>query len=144
MFCTQSIIEEPTRSVNNSLINEAHITATYCTLLALESSSTDWSYWYTCLKLAEKLNTLVSPAQKTIVSLDLQLYSKCIQLLSYLEISQNLIFPFGDLHVMFAVLKTMGKIIDGSGLYQIFIGTRIYWPNTVAQINIWDVLLKVF
>ena len=80
MFCTQSINEGQTWSVNNSLINEAHITATYCTLPALESSSTDWSYLYTCLKLAEKLNTLVSPAQKTIVSLDLQLYSKCIQL----------------------------------------------------------------
>ena len=63
----------------DSLINEVHIKATFCTLLVPVSSPADWSYLYTSLKLAEKLNTLVSCAEKTIVSLDLQFYSKCIQ-----------------------------------------------------------------
>lgn len=76
----QSVNEGPAWSAYNSLINEADIKATYCILPVVESSPTDWSYLYTSLKLAEKLNTLVSPAQKTIVLLDLQLYSKCIQL----------------------------------------------------------------
>ena len=36
---------------------------------------------------------------------------------------------------MFAVLRTLGKIIDGSGLDQSFIEARIYGPNTVEQIK---------
>ena len=34
---------------------------------------------------------------------------------------------------MFAVLKTVGKSFDVSGLYRTFIEERIYEPNTVAQ-----------
>ena len=64
-------IEGPAWSAYNVLINEAHIKTTYCTLPVLESSPTDWSYLYTFLKLAQKLNTLIPPAEKTIVSLDL-------------------------------------------------------------------------
>ena len=41
----------------------------------------------------------------------------------------------GELHIVFAVLKTLGKIIDGSGLDQSFIEARIYGPNTVEQIK---------
>ena len=36
---------------------------------------------------------------------------------------------------MFAALKTLGKIIDGSGLDQSFIEARIYGSNTVEQIK---------
>ena len=41
----------------------------------------------------------------------------------------------GELHAVFAVLKTLGKIIYGSSLDQSFIETRIYGPNTVTQIK---------
>ena len=40
-----------------------------------------------------------------------------------------------ELHAVFAVLKTLGKIIYGSSLDQSFIETRIYGPNTVTQIK---------
>ena len=95
---------------------------------------TDWSYLYTALKSAQNLNATVSSAEKTIVSLDLQLYSKCILQLN-LEISEQFIFRMGELHIVFAALKTLGKIIDGSGLDQSFIEARIYGPNTVEQIK---------
>ena len=62
------------------------------------------------------------------VSLDLQLYSKCIQLPSNLEISQKFIFCMEELQVVFVVLKTLEKIIDGRGLDQSFIEARIYGP----------------
>ena len=96
---------------------------------------TDWSYPYTALKSAQNLNATVSPAEKAIVSLDLQLYSKCIQLQSNREVSEQFIFHMGELHIVFAALKTLGKIIDGSGLDQSFIEARIYGPNTVEQIK---------
>ena len=41
----------------------------------------------------------------------------------------------GELHIVFAALKTLGKIMDGSGLDQSFIEARIYGPNTVEQIK---------
>ena len=41
----------------------------------------------------------------------------------------------GELHIVFTALKTLGKIIDGSGLNQSFIEARIYGPNTVEQIK---------
>ena len=41
----------------------------------------------------------------------------------------------GELHIVFAALKTLGKIIDGTGLDQSFIEARIYGSNTVEQIK---------
>ena len=101
----------------------------------MQGSPTDGSYLYTALKSAQNLNATFSSAEKTIVSLDLQLYSKCIQLQSNLKISEQFIFRMGELHIVFAVLRTLGKIIDGSGLDQSFIEARIYGPNTVEQIK---------
>ena len=41
----------------------------------------------------------------------------------------------GELHIAFAALKTLGKVIDGSGLDKSFIEARIYGPNAVEQIK---------
>ena len=134
-LCTQSVNDVPTWSAYNSLINEAHVKTTYCALPVLQRSPTDWSYLYTALKSAQNLNATVSSAEKTIVSLDLQLYSKCIQPESNLETSEYFIFRMRELHIVFAALKTLGKIIDRSGLDQSFIEARIYGSNTVEQIK---------
>ena len=82
-LCTQSVNEVPTWSAYNS-----HVKTTYCALPVLQGSPMDWSYLYTALKSAQNLNATVSSAEKTIVSLDLQLYSKCIQPESNLETSE--------------------------------------------------------
>ena len=41
----------------------------------------------------------------------------------------------GELHIVFPALKTLGKIVDASGLDQSFIEAKIYCPNTVEQIK---------
>ena len=41
----------------------------------------------------------------------------------------------GELHVVFAVLKAIGKFIDNSGLDQAFIEAGIYGPSTMEQIK---------
>ena len=109
-LCTQSVNEAPTWSAYNSLINEAHVKTTYCALPVLQGSPTDWSYLYTALKLAQNLNATFSFAGKTIVSLELQLYSKCIQLQSNLEISEQFIFRMEELHIVLAAVKTLEKL----------------------------------
>ena len=56
--------------------------------------------------------------EKTVISSNLQLYIKAIHLQQKPDIRDNFVFRMGELHVVFCVLKVLGKLIDGSGLYQ--------------------------
>ena len=67
--------------------------------------------------------------------MDLQLYAKCIQLQSRKEISDDVVFRLGELHSEFAMLKSIGKYIDNSGLDQAFIEAEIYGNATIEQIK---------
>ena len=61
---------------------------------------------------------LVTTSMKTIVTLDLQLYSKSLQFESNLEIN-NFVIGLCELDV-FTAFKMLGKIVNGSGLYKAF------------------------
>lgn len=79
------------------------------------------------------LVTIVTPSQKTVISLDLQLYIKCIKLKSKEAINTNFIFRMGDLHIIFASLKVIGKYINCSGIDTYLVKAGICSPNTVQQ-----------
>ena len=51
------------------------------------------------------------------------------------EINRNSIFRMGELHVVFTVLKVLGKMIDGSGLDQSLEEAGIYGNTTMCQIK---------
>lgn len=86
------------------------MTATTCELLPLiPTSPTDWSSLYTALKLVQGINVSVTGSYRTIVTLDLQLYSKCMQMRERNDIKDNFIFRLGELHVVFAMLKVVRK-----------------------------------
>ena len=70
---------------------------------------------------------ILSPGTKTIVTLDLQLYSNS-------EI-YNFVLRLGELHVVFTAFKMLGKIIDSSGLGKAFEEALIYGNNIVEQIK---------
>ena len=106
-----------------------------CTLPLISGSPTDWSNLRSALKVTEDMLNFVTENQKAIVSLDLQLYSKCIQLQEQDEINRNYIFRMGELHVVFTVLKVLGKMIDGSGLDQSLEEAGIYGNTTMCQIK---------
>ena len=110
----------PTWATYNSLISESRSTTSFSTLPVIHGSPTDWSNLYSGLKVAEASTKLISNDRKTIISMDLQLYSKCIRLQTMDEISDNCVFRMGELHVVFTTLKVLGKFIDGSGLDQSF------------------------
>ena len=102
----------PTWAAFNSLDDSRIITKTnYCTLPLLHGTPTDWSNLYTSLKIVQGINVATTPDNKTIISLDLQLYTKCIQLQSKDEINVNFIFRMGKLHVMFAMFKVLGNTL---------------------------------
>ena len=125
----------PTWAATNSLMIDETPEITKCRLLPLfPGSPTDWSNLYTALKIVQGITTTVSPNQKTIVSLDLQLYAKCVQLREKQEIKDNFIFRLGELHIVFAALKVIGKYIENSGLDRVFLEAGVYGPTTLAQI----------
>ena len=64
------------------------------------------------LKLVQGVNAAMSGSESSIVTLDLQLYSKRIQLRERNEIKNNFIFRLGELHTSFAMLKVVGKFIS--------------------------------
>ena len=60
-------------------------------------------------------------AGKTIISSDLQLYSKAIPLhVKPGDIKNDSVFRMGKIHIVFTTLKVFEKLIDGSGLDQAF------------------------
>ena len=51
------------------------------------------------------------------------IYNSTLKLLCFnrdLNIQNGFVFRMGELHVVFCALKVIGKLIDGSGLDQIF------------------------
>ena len=116
----------PNWAAYNSLLNERHLVTTICTLPLISGSPTNWSNLSTALNVTKKMLDCVTKGRKSIVSLDLQLYAKCIQLQEKNEIMEGFIFRMGELHVVFTVLKVLGKIINNSGLDLSFEEAGIY------------------
>ena len=125
----------PTWAAYNSMLTLPQ-EQTQCQCLPLiPSSPTDWSNLYTALKLAQGINTVVSPdSSKTIVTLDLQLYSMCVKLRERKDVYEGFIFRMGELHVVFAMLKVIGKLITDSGIESLFVEAGVYGPTTLGQI----------
>ena len=97
-------------------------------------SPTDWSNLYTSLKLAQGINTDITGCKQTIITLDLQLYAKAMQLREKNEIRESFIFRLGELHIVFAMLKCLGKYIEDSGLDRLFIEAGVFGDCTLGQI----------
>lgn len=86
----------------------------------INGSPTEWDNLYTAIKEAEKTSNNIFPNGKTIISFDLQLYIKAIKLQAKRDVKNGFVFRMGELHVVFCVLKTLGKMIDDSGLDLVF------------------------
>lgn len=110
----------PTWAAYNSLIRKEKPLTTVAMLPVMNGSPTEWENLYTAIKEAEKLREKVYPRGKTIISFDLQLYIKAIRLQERDDINESFVFRMGELHVVFCVLKCLGKLIDGSGLDNVF------------------------
>ena len=124
----------PTWNAFNSLLTKTP-SVTLCETLPLSPiSPTDWTVLYAALKQAQEINMKVFPNKKTIVTLDLQLYAKCMELRSRNKIKYKLIFKLEELNIVFAFLKVLGKYINCCGLDQILVDTDTYGSTTLSQI----------
>ena len=107
----------------------------FSSLPVINGSPTDCSNHYTALKIVQNINITCTPQKYTIFSLDVELYTKCIELQSKTEISNTFLLCLGELHVVFAMLKVLGKYINNSGLDQAFAEAEIYGLATIEQIK---------
>ena len=110
----------PAWAAYNSLLGNAALLTAVSTLPVINGSPTEWENLYTAIKEAKNLSNVIFPAGKTIISFDLQLYIKAIKLQVKPDVKADYVFRMGGLHVVFCVLKVLGKMIDGSGLDQVF------------------------
>ena len=65
-------------SAYNSILADKKPTNAHCTLPIIQGTPTDWSNLYSTIAASAKLNVNIGQSSKTIISLDLQLYMKCI------------------------------------------------------------------
>ena len=100
----------------------------------LYTSPTDWSTLYGALKICQGITTQVTPGRKTIISLDMQLYIKAVQLQSKGDVNDGMVFRMGELHAVFVTCRVVGKQISESGFDHMFIRCGIYGPTTMGQI----------
>ena len=128
----------PTWNAFNSLLTKTP-SVTLCETLPLSPiSPANWTGLYTALTQAQGINMKVSPNKKTIVTLDLQLYAKCMELRSRNEIKDNFIFRLGELHIVFASLKVLDKYINCSGSDQILVDTETWFYYVIMNLE-WKV-----
>ena len=111
---TNTEVNIPTWAAYNSLITEALPLKNDCGLPLYPGSSTDWTNLYAALKICQNISVSVISNRKTIISLDLQLYAKAMQLKAKQDINENFVFRLGELQIVFAFLKTIGKYIECS------------------------------
>ena len=116
------------------MITKENPTTTFCNLPIIFESPTEWDDLFSSLKKVQKINALLAPGTKTIVTIDLQLYSKALQLESNSEID-NFVIRLGESHVVFTTFKMLGKINDGSDLDKAFAEALVYGSNTAEQIK---------
>ena len=120
----------PTWNAHNSLISKEKEPAIIQFLSLYPSPPTDWSNLYSALKWVQGIATSTTPNLKKIVTLDLQLYDKCMRKTDNPVTRDNFIFCLEELHIVFAMLKVLGKYINDSGLEDIFTETGTYGPTT--------------
>ena len=46
----------------------------------------------------------------------------------------NIVLRMGELHLVFTMLKALGRYIEGSGLEQVWIEKGLYGPASVRQL----------
>ena len=92
----------------------------------LQTSPTDWGTLYTVLCMAQNISAVVvGPNHRVVITLDMDLYKRAIQLQESVKNKHWLLQP-GHLHKFFADLHALGKVIEGSGLDTMAVETGIF------------------
>ena len=127
----------PVWSGYNSLVNKAlPVTRVGAPpLVAQVHPPHEWNTLLTVLMQAQNISTIVVGSErKTVISLDMGLYLPAKKLQMARNDLNHLILRPGELHIVMAMLRTIGAYIDSSGIDMCWIESELYGPTTVKQI----------
>ncbi|KAK3746101.1 hypothetical protein QZH41_015518, partial [Actinostola sp. cb2023] len=120
----------PVWSGYNSLVNEALPVTRVGAPPLLAYPAHEWNTLLTVLMQAQDISTkVVGTGKKTVISLDMGLYLPAKKLQMARNDLNHLILHPGELHIVVAMLRTIGAYIESSG-----IESELYGPSTVKQI----------
>ena len=117
-----------TKSLLLSRLKDVEVRQTNSEVIAplFKTSPTEFATLYTVLNLTQNISaTVVGPEKRTLITLDLDLYTRAIQIQESVG-NRNWVLRAGVLHISFASLHALGKTIEGSGLDTCAIETGIY------------------
>ena len=81
---------------------------------------------------AQKVSAkVVGPERKTVISLDMGLYLPAKKLQMAQDDLKYLILRPRELHIVMAMLRTIGAYIENSGIDMSWIESELYGPSTV-------------
>ena len=131
----QQLKGPPTWSAMNSVLNEPLPVARIATPPLIAAPAHGYSTIMTVLKQAQKINTiLVGETHKTVVSLDMGLYKPAQKLLMEKRNEiKNIVLRPGELHIVIAMLRTIGCFIDNSGIDVAWLHADQYSQSTINQ-----------
>ena len=132
----QQLKGPPTWSAMNSILNEPLPLTRIATPPLIAAPAHEYSTLMTVLKQAQKINTiLVGDTHKTVVSLDMGLYKPAQKLLMAKRNEiKNVVLRPGELHIVIAMLRTIGCLIDNSGIDAAWLHADLYGQSTIKQI----------
>ncbi|XP_015770587.1 PREDICTED: uncharacterized protein LOC107349002 [Acropora digitifera] len=125
----------PVWSGYNSLVNKA-LPVTHVGAPSLVAHPPhEWNTLLTVLMQAQNISTIVVGSErKTVISLDMGLNLPAKKLQMARNDLNHLILCPGELHIVMAMLRTIGAYIDSSGIDMCWIESELYGPSTVKQI----------
>ncbi len=120
----------------NSLLSTSQPVTQVGALPLLPEVAHNWSTLLTVMMQARKLKELaVGDDHPTIISFDLALYEKVVQLLdSRPDLQVQFVPRMGELHVVMASLRALGTSIENSGIDDAWIEADVYGSATTRQI----------
>ena len=125
----------PVWSGYNSLVNKALPVTRVGAPPLVAHPPHEWNTLLTVLMQAQNISTIVVGSErKTVISLDMGLYLPAKKLQMARNDLNHLILRPGELHIVMAMLRTIGAYIDSSGINMCWIESELYGPSTVKQI----------
>ena len=125
----------PVWSGYNSLVNKALPVTRVGAPPLVAHPPHEWNTLLTVLMQAQNISTIVAGSErKTVISLDMGLYLPAKKLQMARNDLNHLILRPGELHIVMAMLRTIGAYIDSSGIDMCWIESELYGPSTVKQI----------
>ena len=101
----------------------------------MQGPSIDYSSIYTALKQAQNISIWTDSIKKTVVSLDLDLYFRALQLVqSRDDMKDKYVLRLGELHAVFAHLRATGTFVENSGIDDAWEQGGIFGTVVIRQI----------